>query len=221
MDFEAEARSVAEKISADSLFSHRMAREGKTERLRDQMSIMRQKLPGLPAAKLRNKVRSEKMGFVNRANEIDLYVKWFVEVCKIARREMTPESKRRETEKKKRESLLQDALQTLPSDADPYDEANWVRVHPAMMKKDRGEVNEGGRVVIGAEDIDMQKNPPPSRAAVFLLQNACNDPKGFYKEILKNIKPPESDIPGEKSDRPDDADMNLKQAHQIIKDALK
>jgi len=68
------------------------------------------------------------------------------------------------------------ALERLPNRASPLKEMEFVRTHPAMSRKDRGEE----RVVLQAADIKKA----PSVFAAQQLQHWCNKPEEFHKQMI-------------------------------------
>ena len=83
---------------------------------------------------------------------------------------------------------LEEAVKTLPDKAPIQDEIDWIRSHPAMVRKARLKDAEEN-VLIDSNDI---LRPPhgraPSKSAVYALQHWCNVPNKFFEMILSEHK---------------------------------
>lgn len=69
---------------------------------------------------------------------------------------------------------------TLPDQADPAVELNWIKVHPKMIEVS---VNDEVPILVLA-DIKTA----PSKAAVVALQHWVNHPKDFHKNMINDAK---------------------------------
>ena len=108
------------------------------------------------------------------------------------RPKLSPEEKAyraqlREERKKQKEWL--DEVASLPDNATPASELDWIRNHPAMGRLDRMKDRKADtRVILEVSDIHPVHGDAPSKAAVSMLQHWCNNPSDFYKNLLTEQK---------------------------------
>lgn len=91
-------------------------------------------------------------------------------------------SSRAAEEAERNQLALAETLATLPANASPQKEIDWIRSHPAMTRK----AMAGGKasVFLTLDDILKSPNgPAPSQSAVQQLQVWMNDPAAFFKQL--------------------------------------
>jgi len=206
-------------LNEHQVFADRMDWEEKLEEFREETRVG-QKEHGLPYAKART--RAQKLfGKKSAPEERALY--WKREASR----------KKQERKKRLKGKSMTDLFALYPASAELDEELNWVKGHPKLMAKVRGDVNEDGKVIIDISDIINCEEPPPSTGAVIMLQNAVDNPQAFYKDLLKNVKvvkaapkpvekPPEKVVVEEeqKEDEniPVDVEMSLDDAERILRE---
>jgi hypothetical protein len=92
---------------------------------------------------------------------------------------------------KKKMSDFEEAFASLENNtAEPAKEMDWVGSHPAMFRKDRGEVDEETEKVLltGRDLLNPLNGRAPSKRAAIMLQRWVNDPEGFQKATVSEQK---------------------------------
>lgn len=106
-------------------------------------------------------------------------------------RQMQNSAAQKRYRRKKKMADFEEAFASLEyNTAEPAKEMDWVGSHPAMFRKDRGEVDEEtGKVLLTGKDVLAPLNgKAPSRRAVNMLQRWVNDPEGFQKATVSEQK---------------------------------
>lgn len=105
----------------------------------------------------------------------------------------------------------------LPPVASPALELEWVRGHPAMMRKDLKGENDRTPVRLTPEDIlQAPHGPPPSRSAVNQLVNWANRPDKFNEQLLGVNRKAEY-IGTDAAAKEEAEDMSLHEVRELLK----
>jgi hypothetical protein len=83
---------------------------------------------------------------------------------------------------------FEDALNELPTEADPRVEIAWIRNHPAMARKARSSDSAQPVIISAADILNPSHGGAPSRAAAIQLQNWAENPTEFNKQFAGLVK---------------------------------
>lgn len=89
---------------------------------------------------------------------------------------------------KKPGERFEDAVRTLPDNAPTRVEIDWIRAHPAMMRRARSATGDEHVILDHRDVLYTDHGPAPSKSAVTMLQNWCNKPQEFFKGLLAEQK---------------------------------
>ena len=156
----------------------------------------------------------EMFGFVDI--ETHRQICYFILKIEEKRKSIAESEERRkkssETAKKSQERKTFDTLMAnLPNSVDLFDEIEWVKSHPALMRS--ASLEKGAKVVLDFKDVKF--GDCPSKAAVHMLQNACNDPKEFYTKIFGKHEPRKNSE--DETNVPLDKEFSLRELEEILR----
>lgn len=180
----AEAKPPKKK-SPKVLFIERMRREGRGKEFHANLKrIQAETGKGYAHASYQAVVE---MGYKGPAEERAIHEKYLQNLHKTAAEIQRGE----EQEAMWEEQAVHDfesAMRSLPNTAPPQVELDWVRAHPAMMRKNRS--NDQMKML--TLDVNDILSPPhgkaPSKSAVAALQHWVNHPIEFFKSVLSEHK---------------------------------
>lgn len=127
---------------------------------------------------------------------------------------------RAEKRAEKKVRSFAEAMADLPDTSPEEEELNWIRSHEAMTRLARGVHDEEERVKITVEDItDASNGPAPSKGAVIALQNWCQRPEVFFKQMVDEQRKQKNDD-SERGVNVKQEMMDLREA-EILLDSLR
>jgi hypothetical protein len=125
----------------------------------------------------------------------------------------------KKTDNERKERRLNAFIKTLPDDASAISELNWVRLHPAMLRRAQKTSNIGQVEITLADLKSPPHGPAPSKNAVQLLRHHMQNPNEFFKKDLQNQHDRASKEEGEQDKEKLDFLDDLTQVRKMIREA--
>lgn len=179
------SQDAPKKITIPLMFAERMKREGRYRAFQDEIKRLKAEtgkgFNHVKWAAMRN------MGYTTADRERELLAEHERTLHKTS---MEKEREKIQAEIKEEQKIasFDEVVRSLPDSSSHAKEINWVRAHPAMVKKNR-QKDKSKEVEITAEDVLCPPHgPAPSKAAVYMLQHWANNPNEFFKQVLSEHK---------------------------------
>ena len=82
---------------------------------------------------------------------------------------------------------FEEVVANLPDKASVKEEIDWIKSHPAMMRKIRAK-DKNLEIIVSVDDLLSLNGKCPSKSAAIQLQNFVNKPGEFFKATLSENK---------------------------------
>jgi hypothetical protein len=209
IDLDSISRKEAKRLTIRKLFVERMKREGRDKEWYSILKQVKQE-----TGKKYGQVAWEamrRMGYEGPDKERQLYQE-YIEHGEKTKLQRQVEAQRQRIKEEQITDEFEQAFLTLPDKAPIYVEINWIRAHPAMVRRAQAR-NKLKDILLTKEDILFTpQGPAPSRAAVVALQHWVNHPQQFYKELLSEQIKHKEDKEGTKIDK----DIGLEEVRRLL-----
>jgi hypothetical protein len=194
-------------------FRQRMRRDGKEGELDSLIEKYRVEGKG---RRLAIYAAMRDLGYVNPKEEQKLYKRWVARAMQDRRREVQTNCAKR-YRKKMRDKELEEVMDTLPKNAPPEKEMDWVVGHRQLFRAAM-QLDEDDPEPIRLTGPDAKD--APSQAAVTMLKIALKDPAGWM-EKKRDANKSKTAVGGGGDDDKSDAIDDLDEVERMLKAALR
>ena len=192
-------KATEKQSSVRKLFVERMRREGREQEWHTTVKAVMEETGKRFGQAAWEAMR--RMGYEGPEKERQLHQEFLKKGQKSKLRQQI-DREREEIREEKSEEDFAWAIRMLPDKAPASTEIDWIRTHPAMIRRTRR--NSLKDILITPEDILCAPNGvAPSKAAVSALQHWANCPHEFFKQVLgERTKLPEETRSSRYEDEP-------------------